>query len=118
MLAAEVRALQPRLTGEAEAEAQALVAALFAARGLSEQTGEGATLARARELTRAAGLQRELAALTGLLAGELARIAGRLDAVEVTGARRPQRRSSSRCWRASIRGSDGGAGCSTRRGRW
>ncbi|MCY1064075.1 hypothetical protein OV090_04855 [Nannocystis sp. RBIL2] len=88
MLAAEVRALQPRLarlTGEAEAEAQALVAALFTARGLSEQTGDGATLARARELARAAGLQRELAALTGPLADELARIAGRLDALEVTG---------------------------------
>ncbi|PCC74404.1 hypothetical protein SAMN02745121_04503 [Nannocystis exedens] len=90
MLAAEVRALQPRLvplTGEveAEAQAQALVAALFAARGLSEQTGEGTTLARARELARAAGLRRELAALTGPLTDELARIAGRLDALPPVG---------------------------------
>ncbi|MDC0723283.1 type ISP restriction/modification enzyme [Nannocystis bainbridge] len=90
MLAAEVRALQPRLarlTGEHEVEAQAaaLVAALFTARVLSEETGGEATLTLARELARAAGLQRELAGLTGPLADELTRLAGRLDALAPVG---------------------------------
>ncbi|WAS90301.1 type ISP restriction/modification enzyme [Nannocystis punicea] len=86
MLAAEVRALQARLTGEAEAEAlaQALVAALFVGRGLSAETGDGATLAKARQLARAAGLEREMTALTGPPPDELARLAGRLDALSLT----------------------------------
>lgn len=93
-LAAEVQALRPRLTGladdDADAWAQALVAGLFAARGLCERTGEGATLAKARELVRAAGLRSELEPVAGPRMAELTALASRLDALElVAGAEEP-----------------------------
>ncbi|MDC0674958.1 type ISP restriction/modification enzyme [Nannocystis radixulma] len=95
LLAAEVRALRPLLArqvepGDVEGRAQALVAALFVARGLSERSCDGATLATARSLVRAAGLRRQIDVEDGPLADTLAALAGRLDALELpTGGEEP-----------------------------